>query len=151
MIDDDPFVELAQCCTRACFVLKAAMEGEDISDLSQPVQKAIEILEKYVDSTQPLLSSITIYARTVRYIQSKVDEHVQGTNFPLERPSESIEVSPVLWKAELQKALEVIEVCDYHFKLLWFLNYLSYVWRMSSLPPKTNRPHSRPTTFRPLS
>ena len=150
-MDDDALVELTQCCARSCLVLKAAMEGEDVSDLSQPIQRAIEILEKYVDFTWPLLSSITIYARTVRYIQSKVDEHVQGANSPLEHPSESTGMSPVLWNRELRKALEVIEVCDYYFRLLWFLNYLSHIRRMSSLLPKTNRPHSRPTTPRPLS
>lgn len=118
MTDDDALIELAQCCARACLVLKAAMEGEDVSNLSDPVQKAIESLEKYVNSTQLPLSSITKYIRTVHYIQSKVDQHVQGADFHLERPSEPTGVSPVLRKRELQKALEVVEVCDYHFRLI---------------------------------
>ena len=68
MIDDNALVELAQCCARACLVLKAVMKGEDASNLSNPVQKAIESLEKYVNSTQLPLSSLTNYTRTVHYI-----------------------------------------------------------------------------------
>ena len=129
MVDDDALVELVQCCARACLVLKTVTEGEDVDKLSEPVQKAIESLEKYVDSAQSPLSSVTNNARTIHYIQSKVDKHVPSANLLLERGSGSTAVSPFLWKAELQKTLEVLNVCDYRFGLLWLLNYLSGAWR----------------------
>lgn len=129
MVDDDALVELVQCCARACLVLKTVTEGEDADSLSEPVQKAIESLEKYVDSARSPLSSITNNARTIHYIQSKVDEHVPSANPLRERGSGSTAVSPVLWKAELQKTSEVINVCDYRFGLLLLLNCLSGSWR----------------------
>ena len=129
MVDDDALVELVQCCAGACLVLKTVTKGEDVDKLSEPVQKAIESLEKYVDSAQSPLSSVTNNARTIHYIQSKVDKHVPSANLLLERGSGSTAVSPFLWKAELQKTLEVLNVCDYRFGLLWLLNYLSGAWR----------------------
>ena len=148
MVDDDALVELAQCCARACLVLKTVTVGEDGDDLREPVQKAIRRLEKYVDPAQSPLSSITNNTRTVHYIQFKVDEHVQGANLLPERCSGPAGVSPALWKAELQKTLAVIDVCDHHPGLLWFLTYLSGVWRrrMASCLAHMNSAHSRPST-----
>jgi hypothetical protein len=48
MIEDDAFVELAQCCARACLVLKTVTKGVDMGNLSEPTQRAIGSLEKYV-------------------------------------------------------------------------------------------------------
>ena len=129
MVDDDALVELVQCCARVCLVLKTVTEGEDVDNLSEPVQKAIESLEKYVDSALSPLSSVTNNARTIHYIQSKVDKHVPGANHLRERGSGSTAVSPFLCMTELQKSLEVLNVCDYCFGLLWLLNYLSGAWK----------------------
>jgi hypothetical protein len=48
MIHDDELVEVAQCCARACLVLKTVTEGVDMGDLSEITQRAMESLEKYV-------------------------------------------------------------------------------------------------------
>lgn len=149
MIEHDAFVKLAQCCARACLVLKAATEGGGAGDLSEPVQKAIESLERYVNFTHPLLpSSITNNARTLHRIKSQVTEYVSGANFDPEHRPGSTEASPVLWKTEFQKILESIEVCGHPFGLQWFLNYLSGVCRQRVLLclAKMNSAHSRPPT-----
>ena len=57
MIDDNAFVELAKSCVGVCHVLKTATEGRGEDGLNGPVRKAIQDLEKYVNSAHPSLSS----------------------------------------------------------------------------------------------
>lgn len=136
IIDDDAFVELAQCCARACLVLRTVTEGGGVGGLSEPAREAIETLEKYDNSTQlSPWSSITNITRTIHRIQIMVAEHVPGDrSFPEHHPG-STEMSPVLWKARLQEILEIIDVRDCNFGLPQFLTYLSGVWRQR-VPPR---------------
>jgi hypothetical protein len=120
MIEDDALVELAQCCARACLVLRNVTKGRGVGGLSEPAKKAIGSLEKYVNYAQLPLSSLTNTTRIVHHIQSEVAEHAPGANFfPGHLPG-STEVSSALWKAELQKALEDIDVCCHHFDCYGF-------------------------------
>ena len=54
MIDDDAYVELANCCTRMCHVLKTATEGRGVDTLSDPRKQRIEDLGRYVDPANSL-------------------------------------------------------------------------------------------------
>ena len=47
MINDDDLVGLAKSCVEICEVLRLGVEGKDIDDLSDPVQKAIADLKKF--------------------------------------------------------------------------------------------------------
>ena len=44
MIEDDSFVELAKSCARACHMLKAVTEREDVGNLGGPSERRIEDL-----------------------------------------------------------------------------------------------------------
>jgi hypothetical protein len=72
MIDDDAYVELAKCCTRACHVLKTATEGRSVDDLSGPSKKRIEGLGRCVDLANSSPLTITRGISTVRHLESVV-------------------------------------------------------------------------------
>jgi len=50
---EDPFVELAKPCARACRVLKTVTEGSGVDDLSGPSRKQIEDLGRCVNPANP--------------------------------------------------------------------------------------------------
>ena len=57
MINDDDLVSLAEDCIDICEVLRIGIEGKNVDDLSNSVQKAIADLEAYVQSIHPRLSA----------------------------------------------------------------------------------------------
>jgi hypothetical protein len=134
MIEDDALVDLAQCCARACLVSRNVTKGRGAGGLSEPAQKAIESLKKYADSAQLLLSNLKNTTRIVLNIESEVAEHAPSAKFLPGYFPGFTEVFPTLWKVDLQKAPEDIDVCGNYFGLLRFLNYFSDVWRQR-LPP----------------
>jgi hypothetical protein len=69
MIDDDAYVELAKCCTRACHVLKAANEGRSADSLSGPSKKRIEDLGRCVDPANSSPPTITSGISIVRHLE----------------------------------------------------------------------------------
>ena len=52
MIEEEPFVELAKTCARACHMLKTATDGRDTDSLGGPSKRQIEDLGRCVDSAQ---------------------------------------------------------------------------------------------------
>ena len=48
MIEDQSFVELAQCCSKIHHVLETTTKKKDFSGLSELLEKALENLETYV-------------------------------------------------------------------------------------------------------
>ena len=129
-MDDDAFVGLAMCCIEACYALRAVVGGRHVDGLSGPVKKAIESLEKYVDSARPYLSIVTSDVRTVRRIESKISEYALGANH---HPGHT-GAYPIMWKMEIQRILGTVGVRDCCFRALYFLNYLRGIrnWGMPS-------------------
>ena len=79
MIDQDAYVELAKCCTRACHVLKTATEGRNAVSLSGPSKKRIEGLGRCVNPANSSLLTITSGFSTVRHLESIVRARANRT------------------------------------------------------------------------
>ena len=79
MINDDDLVGLAKSCVEICEVLRVGVEGKDIDDLSDPVQKAIADLKKCAhpnDTHSSARRNNGIFS-TTNEIEEKVKEHAE--------------------------------------------------------------------------
>ena len=56
-VDDDQFLELAECCARTCHILKTVTEV-DADNPNQTIAATVKSIEKYVRPTQ---TSVDIY------------------------------------------------------------------------------------------
>ena len=56
-VDDDQFLELAECCARTCHILKTVTEV-DADNPNQTIAATVKSIEKYVRPTQ---TSVYIY------------------------------------------------------------------------------------------
>ena len=74
-------------------------------------------------SIQPSpVAIVTSNIRTSRCIKSNVSERASGADCLPEHHPSSTEMSPSLCKAELQKMLDIFDVCDYCLEVLRVLN-----------------------------
>ena len=114
MIDDDAYVELAKCCTRACHVLKTTTEGRSVDSLSDPSKKQIDDLGRCVDPASCFLPIIMSNARTIRHIESAVCERAICARNLREHHPGPIQECLVVWRAEMQEMLKFFDVRGCH-------------------------------------
>ena len=119
MIDNDAYVELAKCCTRACHVLKIATEGRGVESLSGPSKKQIEDLVRYVNPAKPSppLPTITSGISIVRHIESAVSAHANCARDLWERHPAPTKGCLIAWQTRIWEILRFFDVRSRPFTL----------------------------------
>jgi hypothetical protein len=119
MIDDDAYVELAKCCTRACHVLKIATEGRGVESLSGPSKKQIEDLVRCVNPTKPSppLPRITSGISTVSHIESVVSAHANCAHDLWEHHPAPTKECLIAWQTRIWEILRFFDVRSRRFTL----------------------------------
>ena len=113
MINKTDYVELGLACADVCRALDRGMKGRRVGDLGQSIFEAIEQLMKWVQPVvyimRGLLTALSI--RTVAEIQEKVIE--KGGRNLLSRlvNAKNDKEAMVTWKADLNRVLQVFNVC----------------------------------------
>ena len=115
MINDVALVELVEYCTRACHVLKDVTRGRDADGLSGPSRKAIEDLGRYANPAHHSLSTIINDIRTVRNVESVVNERRNGVHDLREHHSDSTDEYLTKHRTELREILRILDVSDRRF------------------------------------
>ena len=114
MMNDDALVKLAKYCARTCHVLKDVTNGRNMDSLSDPIRNAIEDLGRCVDITRSPLSMITTVIRTMRNIESMINERRNRSHDSGEHRPDSAE-DCLMCRIELWETLRILDVCDDQF------------------------------------
>ena len=110
MIKEEPFIELARACARACHVLVTTAEGRDMDGLSGPSGNQIEDLGRCGNPAGPSPPKITNDTRSIRHVESMVRERANcGRNLWGSHPG-STEEYLIALRAEIWEILRVVDV-----------------------------------------
>ena len=96
-------------------MLNDATHGRDVDSSSGSSKKAIEDLGRYVDLAHSSLPTITSSIRTMRDIESMVNERRNCAHDLGECHSDSAKDYLITWKTELLETLRILDVCGGHF------------------------------------
>ena len=115
-------------------MLETMTEESDFSGLGEPLGKALEDLERYVHTGQSPPPIMTSDTRAIYRVESKILDHIPDTYHSQERRSGTGEVSLLLWEVELQKVLEIIDVCGHLFRIVTGSELLQEYLRFHDVP-----------------
>ena len=120
MIWEDPFVELARACAKACYVLKTVTEGRGIDNLSGLSRKQIEKigdLGRCVNPTLPFPLTIMSDNRVVRHIESAVSERANCDHDSPEHHPGPTKECLIAWQTEMWAILGLFDVRSFQFTI----------------------------------
>jgi len=113
-VKDDSLIELAEACARKCQVLKSRTEGRDTDDLGSPYPNVkIEDLGRCVDPAQSSLLPMTSGIRTVRHIESVINERVNYAQDSPEHHTGFTDERLITWLTKIWEMLKAFDVCSF--------------------------------------